>query len=313
MSQLLEGRRLPLDLVCVIALAFAGMLSTLLPEGNIARLLLGTVYVLLLPGYALVSALWPEGGDAATGAAEEPPADKGQGQPAGRPGPSLYERLLLGIGLSLVILPVIGIVLDSQWSIDSGPVATSLFGFTVAFALLAVARRQRLPEETRFRVSLASLLARDGAETTRLDRALSWALAISLVLAACAVAYLMSTPKSEEPHTELYLLDQNRTLAALPAQLQVNETGTIIAGLTCREAGPTDYTLIVSLQNSTGERQNRTLSMENLTLAVDENREFAHDFSVAEEGRYKLEAALFKAGEAAPSQEVHLWIDVGSP
>lgn len=83
------------------------------------RYALGSVYVLYLPGSMLIEALYPRGEDL------EP-----------------LERLALSIGLSLAVVPLIGLVLNyTPWGIRLTPVTISLAVFTEAMAILALTRK----------------------------------------------------------------------------------------------------------------------------------------------------------------------------
>jgi len=83
------------------------------------RYVLGSIYVLYLPGSMLIEALYPRGEDL------EP-----------------LERLALSIGLSLAVVPLIGLVLNyTPWGIRLTPVTISLAVFTEAMAILALTRK----------------------------------------------------------------------------------------------------------------------------------------------------------------------------
>ena len=83
------------------------------------RYILGSIYVLYLPGSMLIEALYPRGEDL------EP-----------------LERLALSIGLSLAVVPLIGLVLNyTPWGIRLTPVSLSLATFTEAMAIIALRRK----------------------------------------------------------------------------------------------------------------------------------------------------------------------------
>jgi len=100
-----------------VAVVLAGS-DTLAP----LRWFLGTVFVLFLPGYATVEALYPE-------------------ERALTP----LERLALSVGLSLAIVPLLGLLLNySPWGIRPGPVLTSLATYTEGVVLLASYRKYKV-------------------------------------------------------------------------------------------------------------------------------------------------------------------------
>ena len=87
----------------MLALTATSAVVALTAEGPI-RYILGAFYVLFLPGDAVVEALYPRGDEL------EP-----------------LERLALSIGLSLAVVPLIGLVLNySPWGIRLVPVVVSI-------------------------------------------------------------------------------------------------------------------------------------------------------------------------------------------
>jgi hypothetical protein len=83
------------------------------------RYVLGSIFVLYLPGYALIEALYPKKEDL-------------QG----------LERLALSIGLSLALTPLVGLALNyTPWGIRLNPILASLSLLTVLLALLALNRK----------------------------------------------------------------------------------------------------------------------------------------------------------------------------
>jgi uncharacterized membrane protein len=95
--------------------------TSAVPQLTVLRYFLGTLYVLYLPGYALVEVLYPERG-----------------------GLKPLERLALSIGLSLAVVPLIGLVLNyTPWGIRLGPVIASLALFTLGISVVALVRKYK--------------------------------------------------------------------------------------------------------------------------------------------------------------------------
>jgi len=85
----------------------------------ILRYILGTLYVLYIPGATLIEALYPK-----------------------HEGLSSLERLALSIGLSLALVPLVGLILNyTPWGIRLTPIATSLATLSIALATIAVYRK----------------------------------------------------------------------------------------------------------------------------------------------------------------------------
>jgi hypothetical protein len=86
------------------------------------RYVLGTVFILLLPGYSLVKALFPTKKEMDS-----------------------IERLALSIGLSLALVPIVGLILNyTPWGIRLTPITLSLFALTTAFATAALVREYQV-------------------------------------------------------------------------------------------------------------------------------------------------------------------------
>jgi len=96
--------------------------SSSLPFIMPLRYVFGTIYVLFLPGYVLVEALYPEEREL-------------------KP----LERLALSIGLSLAVVPLIGLILNyTPWGIRLDPIIISLATYTLGLTLVATMRKFRV-------------------------------------------------------------------------------------------------------------------------------------------------------------------------
>ncbi|NIQ79815.1 MAG: DUF1616 domain-containing protein, partial [Anaerolineae bacterium] len=122
------------------------------------RIILGAPFVLFFPGYTLVAALFP-----------------------GKDDPEGIERVGLSLGLSIAVLPLMGLALNYT------PLGITLFSTLVSATLfmlvtcgIAYFRRGRLPAEERFvlRIELDVAGWRRGG---LLDKSLTAALALSVV------------------------------------------------------------------------------------------------------------------------------------
>jgi hypothetical protein len=91
----------------------------------IFRWVLGSAFVLFIPGYVALEALFPKGREL-----------------------DGIERLALSVGLSLALVPLVGLVLNyTPWGIRLDPIMVSLTTLTVGLALVAFARRFRVSVE----------------------------------------------------------------------------------------------------------------------------------------------------------------------
>jgi hypothetical protein len=83
------------------------------------RWVLGSVFVLFIPGYVTVEALFPSGREL-----------------------DAIERFALSVGLSLVLVPLVGLLLNyTPWGIRLTPIVISLTILTIGLALVGFERR----------------------------------------------------------------------------------------------------------------------------------------------------------------------------
>jgi hypothetical protein len=95
-----------------------------------ARYILAAVFVLYLPGYTFIRALFPK--------LQTTKNSKGQ--------LDFIERLALSIGLSLCLIPIIGLLLNyTPWGIRLTPIVVSLLVTTLVFSTIAVVREHQFP------------------------------------------------------------------------------------------------------------------------------------------------------------------------
>lgn len=91
----------------------------------VVRYILGSVFVLFIPGYVTVEALFPKGREM-----------------------DGIERFALSVGLSLALVPLIGLLLNyTPWGIRLTPIVLSLVVFTVGVAGVGAGRRFKLALE----------------------------------------------------------------------------------------------------------------------------------------------------------------------
>jgi hypothetical protein len=92
------------------------------------RYALGMIFVLWLPGFSLVKALFPK----------EPPIKT--------PSRNIdtIEQVALSIGLSLALVPIVGLLLNyTSWGIRLTPIVLSLLALTTVFATVGIAREHQ--------------------------------------------------------------------------------------------------------------------------------------------------------------------------
>jgi hypothetical protein len=115
-------------IIIAVAAATAAVVFAV-PENAIpivyARYVLGAIFVLFLPGYTFIRALFPE-----------KELDN-------------IERAALSMGMSLALVPITGLILNyTPWGIRTTPVTLSLLALTTIFATAAITREHKTKQQT---------------------------------------------------------------------------------------------------------------------------------------------------------------------
>jgi len=113
-----------------IAVAIATVITVfVIPENAYPivyiRYVLGSIFVLWLPGYTFIKALFPTKVPIKTSSESL----------------DTIERVALSSGMSLALVPIVGLLLNyTPWGIRLAPVTLSLLGLSVTFATVAIIR-----------------------------------------------------------------------------------------------------------------------------------------------------------------------------
>jgi uncharacterized membrane protein len=273
-----------LDDLIVILAATAVLLAVIvgLPSSPL-RVVLGLPFVLFFPGYALIAALYPRRDDL-----------------------DGIERLALSLGLSLAVVPLVGLALNyTPWGIRLTPILVGLTLFIVACSLAAVRARTRLSAAERFPADVRPVL---GAL-----RRLPWpAIAVSAAVIAILLVVgfrtgLLGRSRVGEAFTEFYVLGPGGKAQGYPRRVLIGEKGTVILGIVNQEGQAAAYTVRIRA----GPEVLRTLGP--IALQSGQKWEDRVDFVLQRPGkRVKVEFLLYMKGTPAPYRRLHLWLDVRS-
>lgn len=246
-------RRCPADLAAVFLVTLGTIMFVYLvqPADPFVRVLFGLVFVLFLPGYAFISALFPEAGPPPHG--QDP---EGTIPEHSRRRIDWIERVALSFGVSVAIVPLIGLTLDfTRWGIGFLPILVALSGFTVGASLIALVRRYRLPPDERFSVSyqqwLTSFRAHIRRDTDTIQLALNIVLVLSILLAASTVVYAVTTPPDGERYTEFAIVteeDGEGVASEYPAEIFIGEGEELVVGIENAEQETVSYSVVIQLQ-----------------------------------------------------------------
>ena len=224
-------QKFPTDLTIALLWLAANILAIYLPILNESpfRIILTLPGLLFIPGYCLIAVLFPKKGDI-----------------------GLLERVMLSIGLSIAIVPLIGLGLNfTPWGIRLEPVLISITLFTLAMIVVAQFRRAILPSEERFKVPFFEIAGKIHRELlppgeSRIDRFLSIILTLVMIIVIITTVYVIVSPKEGERFSEFYILNENRISSNYPS--------VIVTGL--------DYPMFIGV----GNQEHRNVTYTNRDL-----------------------------------------------
>ncbi|ADY55200.1 protein of unknown function DUF1616 [Syntrophobotulus glycolicus DSM 8271] len=246
------------------------------------RVVLGLPFVLFFPGYTLIAALFPARGDL-----------------------DGIERLALSFGLSIAVVPLLGVILNCvPWGIGLYPILVTLLVFTILLSAIAICRRKKLSLENRFGLSLNVKPIKWGS-LSRLDKILAAVLAAVIILAIGSLYYTAAIPAAGEKFTEFYLLGSDGKAEGYPRVMKTGETKEVILGTVNHEGRQVSYTVQVRMDGEV-KRQLGPFQADN-----EEKKEESVSFRINEpHENLKVEFLLFKDGESVPYRSLHLWVNV---
>ena len=300
-----EIRDRPYDLGACMVLALVLVALVLFAPDNIVRQIVGLVFILFLPGYAATAALFPEN-------------DQIDG----------IERVALSFGLSIAIVPLIGLGLNfTPWGIRLDPILASVSAFIIVASLVGWYRRMRLPSDERF--AIAVNLQLDFGGMPLIDKVLTVGIVVMLVASVVVLAWAVATPRVGERFTQLAILGPDGMATDYPRNLTVGQEATVLLSVKSFEHESSDYTIAIVLTNLTDNTTqvnsytidwNQTHPLtpyqaiaQNFTLDHLDYYNVTFDFRVTSAGTWKLQFLLMIDGEPVsqdPYREVHLWLNV---
>jgi uncharacterized membrane protein/LysM repeat protein len=221
----------------------------------------------------------------------------------------LVERLALSLGLSIAVVPGIGVALNySPWGIRLDPILAFLTLFIVLAASVATYRRLMLPPGEAMAIPVNLLLPK----LPRL-RLADWLLGLLLVLALAGLGvggYFVATSSAgSEKFTEFYVLGPGGKAEGYPRAVDVGQEFTLILGVVNHEGEEVSY----RIQATIGGRL--AANLDRLQLANKEKWEGRLAFLAATNrgSNQKMEFVLYKGDNDEPYRTLHLWLDVGAP
>jgi uncharacterized membrane protein len=281
------------DLALVLGFTLITLIFIATPYLNATpvRSIVGLLFILLVPGYASIAAVFPSKTDLGN-----------------------IERGTLSFGVSIVEGGLVGFGLNyTPWGIGLQSVVIVLLVLTIGGVVVSFRRRNALPPADRFTVSLVevgSIFKRFVAEpNSRRYRMLNVVIVASLIISLSSLAYLVAMPRNGDTFTALYVLDAAGKTKDYPTNFTLGETKSAVVGVTNDEQREMTYDLVVKLNDS---QRATTLYTQTITLANNQTWQDTVPLTPDRTGTdMKLEFLLYRSSDQAASyREAHLWVNV---
>jgi len=219
----------PVDIILCLLASTILLGLVFFPLDNTLRIIFGLPFILFIPGYVLVFALFPA-----------KKTDRGI---------DTIERIALSFGLSIAVVPLIGLGLNyTPWGIRLEPILFSIFFFILIIGLIGIYRWRKTDLEERFIIQFKVTLPK---QENKVDRALTIILIIAILIVIASLIYVITVPKTGETFTEFYLLGPTGKAEGYPRNLTINQTATVTIGIANHENQVINYTIEVWLINQT--------------------------------------------------------------
>lgn len=298
------------DLLLVAATVVISAGVLLAVDGGPIAWLVGIPFLLLWPGYAVVSALLPEQ------PSEEPHAETAGTAREWIGTPGWTVRFGLSLLLSVIVVAVAGLAVNWLATIRLVAVVVAITALTLAGLGVAALRRRQLPRAARAN-SFGSASVGDTLGSRRQARSL----AVAVLLLVGAVAFVGAAPPQGEAYTESYLLaetaDGDLTAEEYPTEFVAGEGQPLYLGLENNEHRTVEYTVVVvadtlAPDGSVAVRQE--VDRFGVELGHNESTTVERQIAPTRTGEdVRLQFRVYKGdpGAAAePDQTTQLWIDV---
>ena len=284
--------RYPVTLVISLIITIIDLFIILFGVTGQLRIIIGLPIILFIPGWVLVYALFP------TKKTEK--------------GIDNVERIALSFGLSIAIVPLIGLILNyTPWGINTIPIILSLALFIFLFGLYGIYRWYNTNEEIRYVLTIDIDIPKG---KNKIDSALNIFIIILIIISLSLLVYAVIVPKEGEKFTEFYLLGANRIADDYPSYLLSGENAEVIIGVVNHEYKKIDYTVEIWLFNQTTTYNNITKEnettyhnlwfMDSINVSLDHvsidlekpwepQWEYNYSFNITKKGNFKLAFLLY--------------------
>jgi uncharacterized membrane protein len=263
------------------------------PVTGSARLVVGLLFVLFVPGYCLLAALIPR------------PQTL---DPA--------ERIGISVGVSIALIPVLALILNyGLGGLRPWPIVLTETVVSLALAAVALWQRSRLDDEpaaaepTRFRLS--SWLR----QLTPVERIVFPVVLVAAVAAGAVSLVTLTAPSPDDLMTELYVLGAGGLAEQLPREVEAGTPVSVTLGLVNHELFRREYRFEAWGSDAwSPDKRTQIVPPTAISLAPREGVEWPMTWRMAEPGPDQaIDLLVYVDGERQPYRKLRLWLDVRAP
>jgi len=295
LSSLHDKSGLPRDMKIVLLWTALCIVSIYTPVINqsFLRIILALPLILFIPGYVLLAALFPDSTDI-----------------------DAIERIVLSIGTSIVITPLIGLCLNfTSWGIRLDPLILSLTGVIVVLVIIAGIRRTRTSPDARYTIPVPEIrqtvqdewATRNGSKR---DRILFFASIFAIGLVVLSTVLVITLPKPGEKFSEFFLLGENRTADSYPRVIIPDISYPMYVGIGNHEFRTVNYSIEIYLvpkpvnETTIAPSQPATLLVKtySVTLSHNETSVIPFDLITPDNSYNRIDFLLFD--ETPPGHDI---------
>jgi uncharacterized membrane protein len=252
---------------------------------GILRILFSILFILFIPGYSLISTLFPKHSDM-----------------------RVSSRIALSFGTSIAIVSSIGLLLHfiSILGLNYVSILFSVLFFILVFSFAAIVRDLMLPIPKRISLKLNISLPK-WLNLHGFDKALYIASVLAILILIITFSYVVLSPAAGEKYSEFYVLDSQGKTDDYPDQIKSGKSSSVMIGVVNHEEEPTDYLVKIDINDQ------KVSEIHVGKLSNDEKWEKLIEIVPPQIGNgQKMEFWLYKNGEPQPYNEnaLHLFIDV---
>ncbi len=271
------------DLTIIPLWVILTVFAVLISEDIYIRTILAVPTILIIPGYVLITALFPK-----------------------KDTLDITERIALSFGLSIVIISILGLILSFTFGIRLVPILFAICIYTIVFVLIAKYNREKLSRELQFSTQLDEaykIVVNSLKPKSRTDFILTIILIFLIVSVIGTIYYTITVPKIGERFTEFYILNSSERVGSYPTTLKLNSPINLYVGVGNYEHMTTNYTIQVLLDKN-------LLTSKELILKDGETQKYNITLTPNNVGTdMKLEFLLFKDNNfTVPYRTSHLWV-----